>query len=80
MPNRKEWKKLRNRYLDMQRKAMRQLKQHLNRQRFAYAYKEEPKEPVNSATPKKPEVIESGTIVKIQLCEPCYESKKLKVT
>lgn len=64
----------------MQRKAMRQLKQHLNRQRFAYAYKEEPKEPVNMATSKKPEVIESGTIVKIQLCEPCYESKKLKVT
>lgn len=68
----------------MQKKAMQQLKQHLNRQRFAYKdYSESPaKKAKQSNEPppaKKVDIQEPGMIVKIHLPEPCYEPKKLKV-
>ncbi|KAF2904007.1 hypothetical protein ILUMI_02178 [Ignelater luminosus] len=92
--SKKDWKKMRNRYLDMQKKTMKQLKMHLNRQRFNKRYESNK----NSQTTYRKENVQiedskkngesnpkeagtqfiPGSIVKILLLEPCEENKKLK--
>ncbi|CAG9854708.1 unnamed protein product [Phyllotreta striolata] len=83
-----EWKKMRNRYLDLQKKKMKEFKQYLNRQKYSQRnydksrkqqqtdvaqFKEEPKE--NSAP--KLEFL-PGVIVKLKLPEPVIDIKKFK--
>ncbi|KAB0792205.1 hypothetical protein PPYR_14164 [Photinus pyralis] len=79
--SKKEWKKMRNRYLEMQRKTMSDLKRHLHKQRVAdfHAQKPKPREqPRRDEPPKTVQAFTSGVIVKVALSEPCVESKKLK--
>ncbi|CAH1976936.1 unnamed protein product [Acanthoscelides obtectus] len=74
-----EWKKMRNRYLNLQRKKMKELKQYLHKQ----SHKDNKKE--NSA--KEHTVKDSskaivefvpGIIIKVVLPEPCLDAKKMK--
>ncbi|CAG9824166.1 unnamed protein product [Phaedon cochleariae] len=85
--SKQEWKKMRNRYLDLQRKKMKEFKTHLNRQRFSQKNydrqklnKEDSSQP-SDETPKedvaKLEFV-PGVIIKMILNEPYMDSKKLK--
>nr|XP_023015015.1 la-related protein 7 [Leptinotarsa decemlineata] len=84
-----EWKKMRNRYLDLQRKKMREFKQYLNRQKFSAkghirtkALKEEAGQLVEEMPQREEEPVKleyvPGVIVKLKLAEPCMDAKKLK--
>lgn len=75
-----EWKKLRNRYLDMQRKTMNVVKQHVYKDKFARTYKDkdffEPEVPDSEQVAIKQ--FTPGLIAKLTLTEPCMDNKKLK--
>lgn len=64
---------MRNKYLNMQREKMHQLKQHLYRAKFA----QKTETPIEI----KKEILDfiPGVIVKMTLEEPCNEIKKTKV-
>lgn len=64
---------MRNKYLNIQREKMKQLKQHLNRVKFSQKIPE-----VETPENKSLEFI-PNVIVKIKLEEPCSETKKTKV-
>ncbi|KAL1516922.1 hypothetical protein ABEB36_000753 [Hypothenemus hampei] len=82
--SKKDWKKLRNHYLDLQRKKMSEFKQYLKRQKYSqknadkntetteHIIKDEVKSEVAklSYTP--------GVIVKVKLPDPCSDPKKLR--
>ncbi|KAK0163699.1 hypothetical protein PV328_002404 [Microctonus aethiopoides] len=83
----KDWKKLRNKYLQLQRNKMKQLKQHLRKTRWNQLStherrdKKEIEEPINEmkepiSTPKF--MYAEGLIVKIELDELCSNPKSLK--
>ncbi|CAG9763148.1 unnamed protein product [Ceutorhynchus assimilis] len=72
--SKKEWKRLRNQYLQLQRKKMKEFKQYLYKQK--YGPKEFEEEPI-IAEPIKLNYI-PGVIVKLKLLEPCNDVKKLK--
>lgn len=88
--SKQEWKKLRNRYLDLQKKKMKEFKQYLNRQKFSQKNydkkKSQPEEKDVKDSKENEEVIEEvkklsyipGVIVKLKLPEPCIDVKKLK--
>lgn len=86
---------MRNRYLDMQKKTMKELKMHLNRQKFNKRYesnknsqttyrkgnvKIEDSKKNGENTNKTGTHLIPGSVVKISLLEPCEENKKLKVS
>lgn len=74
---------MRNRYLDMQRKKMQELKQHLHRAKFADQVEETN---TNAADINGKRTVEEGAkieytpnvIVKVRLAEPCHDIKKTK--
>ncbi|XP_046838555.1 la-related protein 7 [Vespa crabro] len=83
----KHWKYLRNKYLELQRSKMKQLKQHLKKTRnqwYNYDRTKSDKEDTEekekiSATDKTPRLsFIPGVIVKIELNEPCTDSRSLK--
>lgn len=79
--SKKEWKKMRNRYLEMQRKTMSDLKKHLHKQRLSDFHVQKTKQrdqPGRDEPPKTVQAFMPGVIVKVALSEPCVESKKLK--
>lgn len=83
---RAEWKKLRNRYLNMQRKQMKELKQHLNRARFSNQNYDDENSmqsltngEIKKETANKLELV-PGVIVKVKLTESCHDVKKTKVS
>lgn len=69
---------MRNKYLNMQREKMRQLKQHLNRAKFSQKNTEQPEIKKDTPENKTLEFV-PGVIVKMSLEEPCSEVKKTKV-
>ncbi|KAK4872785.1 hypothetical protein RN001_014814 [Aquatica leii] len=82
--SKKDWKKMRNKYLEMQRKTMTELKRHLNKQKSSEPVSK-PKEVRNEAKVKEEVETKSavqefvpGIIVKVALTDPLVESKKLK--
>lgn len=91
---RKEWKKLRNKYIELQRKSFRQMMKmrsqrqafdnHSNRNPRARPFKEEKEtkeivpEPVVEKEPVAQD-FEPGLIVKIVLDEPISDAKRFKV-
>ena len=88
---RQEWKKMRNRYLDTQKKKMKQLKQFLYKKHFnshvgdkeKSSNKMEMNYDLTSNKQTDPRNTNSsftpGTIVKIELAKPCPDTKKFKV-
>ncbi|KAK2579111.1 hypothetical protein KPH14_001282 [Odynerus spinipes] len=86
----KDWKHLRNKYLELQRTKMKQLKQHLKKTRnqwFNYDKTKSDKED-NEEKKKIPTIDKAsvrsfsftpGVIVKIELNEPCSDPKGLKM-
>lgn len=89
--SRKEWKSLRNKYLNLQRTKMRQLKKqlHLNRVHEKSEHSTKYQQNFyggNSSEPSNEDVITSatveftpGVIVLIKLKEPCVDVKRFKV-
>ncbi|XP_018567612.1 la-related protein 7 [Anoplophora glabripennis] len=77
--SKKEWKKMRNRYLDLQRKNMKEFKQYLHKQNFTQNVTNNQDIDKNSEKeiPPKLEYV-PGVIVKLVLPEPCSDVKKLK--
>lgn len=84
----KHWKYLRNKYLELQRSKMKQLKQHLKKTRnqwYNYDRTKSDKEDTEekekiSTTDKSPRLsFIPGVIVKIELNEPCTDPRSLKV-
>ncbi|XP_017769733.1 PREDICTED: la-related protein 7 [Nicrophorus vespilloides] len=76
-----EWKKMRNRYLNMQRDKMKQLKQHLNKRRFNnkannHDNNEVKQQEVEEETKKLQFV--PGCIVQLKFSESCNDTKKAK--
>lgn len=74
---------MRNRYLDMQRKKMRELKQHLNRAKYARQVEDAntnavdiKSKPAEHEGPKTEYI--PNVIVKVRLSEPCHDIKKTK--
>nr|XP_050865493.1 la-related protein 7 [Vespula vulgaris]XP_050865503.1 la-related protein 7 [Vespula vulgaris] len=83
----KHWKYLRNKYLELQRSKMKQLKQHLKKTRnqwYNYDRTKSDKEDTEekekiSTTDKSPRLsFIPGVIVKIELNEPCTDPRSLK--
>lgn len=87
----KDWKCLRNKYLELQRSKMKQLKQHLRKTRWnqwSNYEKNKPERVENDEkdTTRKQNSISacrfsftSGVIVKIEMDKPCTDPKSLKV-
>ncbi|KAL3275516.1 hypothetical protein HHI36_020275 [Cryptolaemus montrouzieri] len=86
-----EWKKMRNSYLNLQRKKMKEVKMHLTKSKYSKQNWQEKniQETENSSKkgqelensdekPPKPEYI-PGTIVRVKLPEPCQSDKKIKM-
>lgn len=74
---------MRNRYLDLQRKKMKELKTYLHKSKFSrqnYIPQENPEQPKSEEGIQKMEKLEfiPGVIVKVKLPEPCINLKKLK--
>lgn len=74
---------MRNKYLDMQRKCVRQIRlnsrrQHINEHRFG-SYTEEPEQQTVEVKPDPCPEFEPGLIVKIILDEPISDAKRFKV-
>lgn len=82
--NRKEWKKLRNKYLDMQRKCIRQLRKNARQQHY-YEHREYDDEPEKTEVPvaktdtSSETEFQPGAIIKITLEEPISDAKRFKV-
>ncbi|KAJ8974616.1 hypothetical protein NQ317_019361 [Molorchus minor] len=77
--SKKEWKKMRNQYLDLQKKKMKEFKHYLQKHNKKFdKVKKTAKEQntVEEAVPKLE--FTPGVIVKIKLPEPCVDMKKLK--
>lgn len=83
-----EWKKMRNRYLDLQKKQMREFKQYLHKQKYNQRNFDAPKkssaenpdnlqENVKTEETTKIEFVK-GVIVKVKLSEPVVDAKKIK--
>lgn len=88
--SKKDWKFLRNKYLELQKTKMKQLKQHLIKTRNQWSHydrtksdKEESGEKEKAPTTEKVPVrsfsFTPGVIVKIELNEPCIDPKSLKM-
>ncbi|KAI9565467.1 hypothetical protein GHT06_009259 [Daphnia sinensis] len=80
--SKKEWKKLRNKYLDMQRKCVRQIRmnsrrQYMNENRFGSSI-ENPEPQTVEVKPEPCPEFEPGLIVKIILDEPISDAKRFK--
>ncbi|XP_060831264.1 la-related protein 7 [Bombus pascuorum] len=87
----KDWKCLRNKYLELQRSKMKQLKQHLRKTRWSQwsNYEKNKSERVENDEKDKTEKqnsisacrfsFTSGAIVKIEMDKPCTDSKSLKM-
>lgn len=82
-----EWKKLRNQYLDMQKKKMKQLKMHLNKRKFSHKYDNRLKtmetpprliEADNNAAEDEKLKFIPGVIVKFKPFDVNLDAKKLK--
>lgn len=82
-----EWKKLRNQYLDMQKKKMKQLKMHLNKRKFSNKYDNRLKtmetpprlmEAENNALEDEKLKFIPGVIVKFKPFDVNLDAKKLK--
>ncbi|KAJ8949990.1 hypothetical protein NQ318_002400 [Aromia moschata] len=87
--SKKEWKKMRNRYLDLQKKKMKEFKYYLQKKKFNQKYNMPKKERDDTSTPTEEQLIVKeevpdkleyvpGVIVKLSLPEPCLDLKKLK--
>lgn len=81
--SKKDWKKLRNKYLDMQRKTLRQmrvnLKQEMYNKRHLSVKKLPSNEVMNTEVSEIPlSIQENGLIVKIVLDEPILDAKRFK--
>lgn len=81
---RKEWKKLRNKYLDMQRKCLRQIRINARRQQTNEIRCESPEVTKEVIAPEikteSPSVeFQPGLILKIVLDEPISDAKRFKV-
>ncbi|CAH0548128.1 unnamed protein product [Brassicogethes aeneus] len=80
--SKKEWKKMRNKYLDLQKKKMKEFKQYLNRNRFSQRTfkKTENLEIIENEETGLATKLEyqPGLIVKVKLPEVCDDLKKLK--
>ncbi|XP_044270387.1 la-related protein 7-like [Tribolium madens] len=76
--SKKEWKKMRNRYLDLQKKKMKEFKTHLLKAKFNQAKYEEKSKAPTTKTELKKEDYTKGLIVKIKLAEVSVDTKKLK--
>ncbi|XP_050300139.1 la-related protein 7 [Anthonomus grandis grandis] len=79
----KDWKKLRNHYLDLQKKKMKEFKQYLYRQKYGPKSQqkvdnEESKEAQELSNSANKLSFTPGIIVKLRLPEPCTDVKKLK--
>lgn len=80
--SKKEWKKLRNKYLDMQRKCVRQIRmnsrrQYMNENRFGSSTEKSEPQTLEVKPEPCPE-FEPGLIVKIILDEPISDAKRFK--
>jgi La-related protein 7 len=82
----RDWKKLRNKYLELQRSKMKQLKQHMRRTRRNQwsdrnKMEIEHEENVDNKKEKPSSSLEftPGVIVKVELHEPCTDIKGFKV-
>lgn len=85
----KNWKYLRNKYLELQRSKMKQLKQHLRKTRYQWSNYEKNKSEREENDEKdkgnKPNITACrfsfipGVIVKIEMDKPCTDSKSLKM-
>lgn len=84
--SKQEWKKMRNGYLNLQRKKMKEVKMHLNSFKNVKTTSDKieqgntkisDSENVEEAPPKLEYV--PGTIVKVKLSEPCQSDKKIKM-
>ncbi|VEN55461.1 unnamed protein product [Callosobruchus maculatus] len=73
-----EWKKMRNRYLNLQRKKMKELKQYLHKQSYNDRKKNSKEEHATKKISKDLEEFVPGIIVKMILPEPCLDAKKIK--
>lgn len=74
---------MRNRYLDMQKKKMKELKQHLHRAKYARRVEDTHANPADTngkPTEEEGPKIEytPNVIVKVRLSEPCHDIKKTK--
>lgn len=71
---------MRNRYLDLQRKTMKEFKQYLHKQNFTQNITNNQEVDKNSEKEISPKLeFIPGVIVKLILPEPCTDVKKLKV-
>ncbi|XP_031827273.1 la related protein 7 [Nomia melanderi] len=87
----KEWKHLRNKYLELQRSKMKQLKQHLRKTRWNQWSNYEKNKPEKEETNEKEKTNKQdnasacrfsfipGVIVKIEMEKPCTDPKLLKM-
>ncbi|XP_057670952.1 la-related protein 7 [Diorhabda carinulata] len=83
-----EWKKMRNRYLDLQKKQMREFKQYLHKQKYNQRNFDGPKKNYSENTDNSQENIKNdettkvefvkGVIVKVKLPETVVDTKKIK--
>lgn len=73
---RKDWKKLRNKYLNMQKEKMNQLKKHIVLARKKAELSKQNKQTVITGNCS----FSPGLIVKVKLNEPAVEVKDLKVS
>ncbi|XP_060520486.1 la-related protein 7 [Cylas formicarius] len=82
--SKREWKRLRNRYLDLQRKKMRDFKHYLQKQKFTQKLNDRNKTVDTSGETSDACQISSalnfvpGVIVKFKLQDPCVDVRKLK--
>lgn len=76
---------MRNRYLDLQRKKMKEFKQYLYRNRYSQKSdngmkKQDNLETEMNESPVTKLEFQPGLIAKLKLSEPCEDAKKLKVS
>ncbi|EFA00619.1 la-related protein 7 [Tribolium castaneum] len=76
--SKKEWKKMRNRYLDLQKKKMKEFKKHLLKAKFNQPNYEQKSKTPTAKTELNKEDFTKGLIVKIKLTEATLDIKKLK--
>nr|CAI5841366.1 unnamed protein product [Callosobruchus analis] len=74
-----EWKKMRNRYLNLQRKKMKELKQYLHKQSYKDRKENHIEEHASKKDSKNIVDFVPGVIVKMVLPEPCLDAKEVKI-
>ncbi|KAK9878744.1 hypothetical protein WA026_023675 [Henosepilachna vigintioctopunctata] len=85
--SKQEWKKMRNGYLNLQRKKMKEIKLHLSQSKFSKHnsigrnHQNVENRPIKEHLEEKPTKLEyiPGTIVKMTLQEPLQSDKKIKI-